>query len=167
MREYFYIQKMPNAAGETYPAYESGEQFDVYVREGGLPFIIRGEVKDLPQNDWYDEDGVEEYVPESGLYMKSYDMEVEFIYKGANYTSKSKMTEFFNYLTGRDGTGGLFKIYSTYTCIGRQNVRLKSIDDDPEFVMDDDIEVLAVKVTLQVNDPVTEVTYNTATQTLE
>ena len=52
---------------------------------------------------------------------------------------------------------GLFKLYSSYTRIGRQNVRLDSISDSAKWKSDENGEYLIFEVTFKVNDPVTDV----------
>lgn len=154
-----YIQKK-NAA----TAYETVETFGVWAME--VPFRIAGEVKDLSVNDWKDESGDEEYLP-AELPMKAYDMTIKFGYKGAKGTGRQHLAAFFNYLRGKswilngvthNGDGTELMMYYELSGIGRQGMRLKSISDNAEYVVDDDMEAVMPEVTFKVNDPDTDVT---------
>ena len=52
----------------------------------------------------------------------------------------------------------MMKMYSSYTRIGRQYVRLSSVDDKATWKTDNGEEWLIFSVTFKVNDPVTDVT---------
>ena len=54
-------------------------------------------------------------------------------------------------------SSGMIKLYSTYTRIGRQNVRLESVSDNATWQSDDQGEFLIFEVTFKVNDPMTDV----------
>lgn len=130
------------------------EDFGIWCKE--FPFRTQGEAKELAGNDWNDRDGMDEYIPEA-LMMKSYDIEVEFAYKGVRDSANAKIKAFLDYLTGRDGTGADLKIYDAYTRIGRQHVRYKNVDDDFTVRNDSEGDVMIFIVTFQVNDPVTDI----------
>lgn len=122
-----------------------------------FPFKVYGDAKDLPKHDWKDEDGDDEYIP-SVLPISSYEMEVEFAYKGAMDSANKKIKEFLDYLTGRDGTGAEFSVYDTYTRIGRQHMRFVSVKDDIFLRSESGGDVIVFAVTFKVNDPVTDIT---------
>ena len=121
-----------------------------------FPFKMYGEAKELPSNDWKDEDGEDEYVP-SVLPIASYEMEVEFAYKGDANSANVKIRSFLDYLTGRDGGGAEMMVYDTYTMIGRQHVRLVSVSDDVFYRQESDGDVVVFAVTFKVNDPMTDI----------
>ena len=50
------------------------------------------------------------------------------------------------------------KLYSSYTRIGRQNVRLDSVSDNATWKTDDEGEFLVFEVTFNVGDPKTDIT---------
>lgn len=126
-----------------------------------FPFNLYGEAKELSSQDWMDEDGEDEYVP-SELKIASYEMDVEFVYKGDMNTANVKIREFLDYLTGRGGTGAELQVYDTYTKIGRQKVRFVSIEDDIFWRQEEGGDVVVFVVKFKVNDPVTDITLSKA-----
>lgn len=143
----FYIQKESDGA----PVKELGEDFGFYETES--KFYGGNTVKDLPKRDWYDEDGDDEFVPDTLKY-KAYDAEVKFGYKGDRFTANDKLKALQDYLNG-----GTMKVYDSYNRIGRQNVRFEGIPDDAELVRDEeDGDILIITVKFKVNDPKTDIT---------
>lgn len=122
-----------------------------------FPFKLYGEAKELPSHDWKDEDGDDEYIP-SELPIASYEVEVEFAYKGVMDSANANIKGFLDYLTGRDGSGAELMVYDTYTKIGRQNVRFVSVGDDVFYRQEEGGDVVVFSVTFKVNDPVTDIT---------
>lgn len=159
-KEHIYLQKMEEGA----TCYDTIEQWGFWGKD--VPFQAVGEVKEPYSNDWFDEDGDDEYIPDK-LMMKGYEMEVEF---GHRYyekqttgggtttdTTKDDLAAFIKYLTGKDGSGVEMMMYCTWTGIGRQKVRFAGINDKAEFVKDGNSCALMVKMRFKVNDPVTDV----------
>lgn len=122
-----------------------------------FPFKLYGEAKELPSHDWKDEDGDDEYIP-SKLPIASYEVEVEFAYKGVMDSANASIKGFLDYLTGRDGSGVELAVYDTYTKIGRQHVRFVSVSDDVFYRQEEGGDVVVFSVTFKVNDPVTDIT---------
>lgn len=152
--EKIYIQKIIEEDG-TPETKETGQDFGFYGME--IPFTMQAEAKEPSKNDWKDEDGDDEYIPEDGLRMQAFEIELKLGYKGTKDTANAKLEALLKYLTGRDGSGARMKIYSTYTKIGYNEVRFVSISDDAKLVRDADGDILVVTITLKVNDPVTKV----------
>ena len=148
--EFLYIQK--NVTGST--VYETVADFEMYCMD--IPFIVFGEAKELPRNEWKDEHGDDEYIP-SSLYMEAYELTVRFAYKGAQKSANAKINTFLNYLTGADGSGAEMSMYSTYTQIGRRGIRFVKVEDDAELIRDKNGDILMFDVTFKVNDPVTNI----------
>lgn len=166
----FYIQK----SGQSETAKESVATWGIFCKS--IPFVLFGEVKEPAKREYNDEHGDDEYIGSGGLYLKSYIIEVEFgCKKMANSTFgtvtdvQSKVATFLEYLR----SAGLFKLYSSYTRIGRQNVRLDSISDNAKWVSNGEWktvnntrtfvvteEYLVFKVKFKVNDPKTNIVYN-------
>ena len=74
-------------------------------------------------------------------------------------SANTKIETFLNYLTGRDGGGASLKVYDSFTGIGRQNVRFKSLAREAELVRDASSgDIIIFQVTFKVNDPVTSLT---------
>lgn len=156
--EKLYFQKMDTIASDksvvTYPIKETIKDFFLYCVS--TPFKICGKAKDIPVTDFKDEDGKVAFHP-AVLKMDSYEMDVEFGYKGEKKTANQYINNFIKYLTGRDGTGTALSMYNTYTLIGRQDVMFKELHDDATLVRDGDGDILIFKITFTVNDPVTDV----------
>lgn len=152
--EKIYIQKITDSDTEP-DIMETGSDFGFYGME--IPFMMQAEAKEPSKNDWKDEDGDDEYIPQDGLRMQAFEIEIKLGYKGAKDTANAKLAALLKYLTGKDGCGARMKIYSTYTKIGYNDVRFVSINDDAELVRDNDGDILIVAITLKVNDPVTKV----------
>nr|DAR09477.1 MAG TPA: hypothetical protein [Caudoviricetes sp.] len=146
-----YLQKMKASS----PVKETVADFDIYC--ASMPFKLYSDAKDLSKRDWYDEHGEDEYIPEEGLKLKSYTIDVTFCCKGDKNSSNIKIKKFLDYLTGNDGSGVELKMYCTWTKIGRKSVRFTKLNDDARLVRDDDGDVLVFKVSFKVNDPITDI----------
>lgn len=127
-------------------------KWNIYVKH--VPFQIAGEVKNVNTETWFDENGDDEFVPNSLLY-KAYEMVCEFVFIGTHGTANAKINEFISYLT----KDGVFSIYDTYTNIGRTNVRLSKGVDNPSVMYrkDGENDIVVFSVSLKVNDPITEI----------
>ena len=172
----FFLQKMgEDSNGHEYPVMESVSSWGVYCCD--IPFILVVDMKEPAKRDWYDEDGTDEYIPADGLKADSYTMKVKFGCKprvtgsGQNAVThgvRENVGAFLTYLR----EAGNMKMYSSWTGIGRQNVRLKSVDDNATWEVDasgggraslSDREgekvdaMLVFEVEFKVNDPVTDV----------
>lgn len=149
-----YIQKAGSAS-----VIDTTTAYGVYIVE--MPFLLLGEAKELPSNNWHDEHGDDEYIP-SELMMEAQEAEFTFAYKGALATASSSILSFINFITGIDGSGAEFSWYDSYWKIGRQGTRYLEMDDDAEYseYTEDGVQMCMVKfkVTLKVNDPVTQIT---------
>lgn len=141
------------------PVVDTFDNWGIVCKE--FPFQLYGEAKELPKNDWLDEDGDDEYIP-SELKIAAYEVDVEFVYKGAANTANVNIKAFLDYLTGRGGTGAELMVYDTYTKIGRQSVRYVNVDDDVFWRQEEGGDVVVFVVTFKVNDPVTDITLSKA-----
>lgn len=150
----FFLQRM----GGGYSVCESVATWGIWCKT--IPFKIMDKVKDPAKRTWYDEHGDDEYISSDGLFLEAYTMKVEFGCKKVNSSKASvadvrqKVGTFLEYLR----TAGMMKLYSSYTRIGRQEVRLESVSDNAKWVSDENGEFLIFEVTFKVNDPVTDVT---------
>lgn len=113
-------------------------------------------VKEMVSREWAGEHGEDTYIPPKGLRIQAYDVDVELCYKGDKGTSNAKYRELRSYLLGLDGDGADFIIYDPYLKKGRQKVYVKSISDITAYGTNLD-EVLKIKITFRVTDPITEV----------
>lgn len=149
----FFLQRMGTDDGsQPYPVCESVNEWGIFCKK--IPFKIFDKVKEPASRSWHDEDGDDEYIPEDGLKLESYKMKVELACKkgGSIDDVRDNIGTFLNHLKL-----GLFKLYSSYTRIGRQDVRLDSISDSAKWKSDENGEYLIFEVTFKVNDPVTDV----------
>lgn len=158
----FFLQRMgTDENGQAYPVCESVTAFGIFCKD--IPFKVMDKVKDPAKRTWNDEHGDDEYIPDGGLYLESYTMKVEFGCKRIDTSEKysitvddvrNKVTAFIKYLR----ESGMMNLYSSYTRIGRQNVRLDSVSDSAKWKSDDNTEFLIFEATFKVNDPVTDIT---------
>ena len=146
----FFLQKMGSGSN---PTKESVGSWGVYCKE--IPFKIFDKVKAPPKRSWYDEHGDDEYISSNGLYLEAYTMKVEFGCKNTSTINdvRVKVGEFLEYLR----SSGHMMMYSSYTRIGRQNVRLESVSDNAKWKSEEEGEFLIFEVTLNVADPKTDI----------
>lgn len=149
--EKVYIQKTRTGS----PVKETIADFDIYCAD--MPFKLLVEAKEPSKRDWFDEHGDDEYIPDGGLKLKAYTMDVKFCCKGDKNSSNEKINKFLKYLTGLDGTGVELKMYCTWTKIGRKGIRFDKLNDKAELVRDNDGDVLVFTITFKVNDPVSDI----------
>ena len=167
----FLVQQMGvDAYEQPYPVKESVAAWGIWCKD--IPFKLFDKVKEPASRNWFDEHGHDEYISPDGLYLDAYNISIELGCKkltsaeaskygaGAAVTDvRSNVNNFLTWLR----QAGFIKIYSTYTRIGRQNVRLVSVDDNATWGKDvDGDEFLIFKIELKVGDPVTDVTLTTS-----
>lgn len=124
-----------------------------------------GEIKEPYKNEWHDEHGDDEYIPDE-LMMEAYELELtigcKFTPNNATPsiipTSVSKeIKKLINYFK----CGGEFMFLIPDSELGKRNVRFQSYDDDSKMYKQKVVingntnyeYVLQFKVTLKVNDP--------------
>lgn len=120
---------------------------------GEVSWFVGGAAKELPENDWADEDGKDVWMPEDGVPLKSYDTTLTFYCKGNPSNAERRIAAMLDYLTGRDGSGGWMRIYSEYSESGRRGIRFDSIDPSPEFTMTRRGIVGKVKIQFHIEAP--------------
>jgi hypothetical protein len=130
-----------------------------------FPFKKNPKPKDLPTRDWAGEDGLDVYVPDK-IPMKSYDIDVTFLYVGTEQSIRTDISNFLDFICGRikaDNSdtvkSGRLAIYNEYVGMGRKDVVVSEIDNEIYYVTDCDPDAVAkIKVKFTVYDPTTEVT---------
>lgn len=161
----FYLQRMGlDGDDNPYPINESVGTWGVWCKS--IPFKLFDKVKEPAKRSWNDEHGDDEYISADGLFLESYEMEVEFGCKLLGSHVGSEQTEpvsnvrvsvanFLSYLR----SSGMMKLYSSHTRIGRQNVRLVSVGDAAHWESKDidGFEFLVFSVKFKVNDPITDI----------
>lgn len=134
----------------------SSEEWGIYLSE--TPFIPFPEVKELYSNEWKDENGDDEYIPDEPVY-KSQELEFTFAYTGDYGTATTQIRSFLNYLA----YGGSFMFWVGCSNLGRCSCRYANYENDAQcFVQkvyeggeEKEIETVTFVVTIKVNDPAT------------
>lgn len=121
-----------------------------------IPFKMAAKAKEPASRNWNDEDGIDEYIPSTGLRLASYEMDIKFGCKGNKGSVNKNLSDFIAFLKK-----GYMKMYCDYTQIGRQHVRFVELSDDAELVRDINGDILVIKVKFVVSDPVTKITLKT------
>lgn len=155
---YTLLMKKTAYKDATAPAMNTGvkssfDDFGFVTSEIEWPDI---ETEDVVSRTWAGEDGEDVYLPPSGLDAKAYDLEVEMIYKGEPKTAVSAFNSFREYLLGKDDLGAEMNLYDPYWGIGRSKVYVEKISDI-EAAQSDIDEVVGMKVTFRVTDPLTSI----------
>ncbi len=132
------------------------------------PFPDNYEVKDPYKNDWFDENGDDEYV--AAMRRKAFEITVKFYVKTYPATGSSPASA-IQVLNSQVASfrgkliPGEFKIWDSWQSKGFQKVRF--VKDEVEMrEVEDDYAWVIIAVTFKVNDPSTAVTYNSINQTI-
>ena len=133
------------------------DDFGIVLTE--MPMLESADVKEVEENDWIDEDGVEVYDADT-VRLDAYEIDVQMAAKGfatpeACHKAFSKLLK---YLT----TGGtLMKMYSPIAGIGRTNVRFMGVSNAPVstrcITPEGESYLLEWGMKFKVGDPITEV----------
>lgn len=137
--------------------------YNVAVME--FPFKKNPKVKSLPSRDWAGTDGLDVYVPDGGLPLNSYDLEVTFIYVGTEETIRGDLSGFIDFICGRKKgansdsvQSGRLAIYDEHVGMGRKDVTVSEVDNELFYCSDFDRDAVAkFKVKFTVFDPATDV----------
>lgn len=121
------------------------------------PYPILPTPKEVYANKWLDENGDDEF--NAQMYYESFEFEVSFYTKtigsNAESTMVSQIESFFDKIRN-----GEFKIYDSYTGIGRQSVRYAGFGEE-EFrrglTISNEWARAIFAVRFKVNDPVTRI----------
>lgn len=159
-----YIQQLSyNGTAYTYgSAVDLLESFSIVAQD--IPFKRTPSPKDLPTKDWHDEDGLDVYVPDD-IPMKSYDLDVVFLYVGKEQNIITDISNFIDFIYGRKKgvesdsvKSGRLAIYNEYVKMGRKDVVVKEIENELFNCSDSDPDAVSqFKVRFTVYDPVTEI----------
>lgn len=120
------------------------------------PYPLLPNPKSPYKNEWYDEHGDDEYVDE--MYYSSIEFDVIFYVKAydnngitAEEQLRNQIEAFFLKIYK-----GEFKIYDSYTGIGRQHVRYAGYTEE-SFVRRQDWARAIFKISFKINDPITRI----------
>lgn len=118
------------------------------------PYPLLPTPKEPYKNEWHDENGDDEWCKEMryeavemsvSFYIKAYDTETE----SSEQVIHNLIEDFFSYIGS-----GTFKIYDSYTGIGRANVRYAGYEEE-EFVSRANWSRAFFSIRFKINDPVT------------
>lgn len=119
------------------------------------PFPAMPSPKEPYKNEWLDEEGDDEYVEK--MYYEAYEFEVTFYIKATGDGSARDIVEsvedFFNKVRQKE-----FKIYDSYTGIGRRKVRYAGFKEE-EYKSGKDWQRAIFTIRFRANDPITRVVY--------
>lgn len=114
------------------------------------PFAVQLEQKELPTNEWLDEDGDDEFVPDKPCF-KSFEDEVEFgIEADTPEDAMGVIAYFIMYLS----FGGAFAMYDERTRIGYEDVRFVKLEPTADKIEKDGKSIIQFKVVFKVNSPI-------------
>lgn len=118
------------------------------------PYPILPNPKDPFKNEWNDENGDDEWCEE--MHYEASEITVKFYIKAHDYgefnsaqTIHNQMEAFFSYIQN-----GTFRIYDSYTGIGRGNVRYAGYEEE-SFIRRGTWSRAIFEVKFKINDPVT------------
>lgn len=129
---------------------KDSKEWGIWVKS--MPFLLYPKLKEPAQRSWPDENGDDEYLPDSPVF-EAYTMNVDFVFIGATGTANSQIKSFLNYLSKE----GEFSIYDTYSKIGRTHVRYSSYSDKAFRRRENENDIVQFTVTFKVNDPITDI----------
>lgn len=122
------------------------------------PFPALPTPKEPYKNEWFDEDGDDEY--NEMMFYESFEFDVQFYVKtiGENAEARllSQIDSFFDKIKR-----GEFKIYDSHTGVGRRKVRYAGFNSDEykrRYKASSDWARAIFTITFKVNDPLTRVT---------
>lgn len=130
------------------------------------PFPLLPNPKEPYKNDWVDEDGDDEYLDE--VFYEPIEFEVSFFIKtyavgdkDAETVLREQVDAFFAKVRR-----GSFKIYDSYTGVGRQDVRYAGFEED-SFKKSKNWARAIFTISFKVNDPITRIVYKNGTLSAE
>lgn len=150
----FYVQKDTDAT-----AVDVLSTYGVVIQTHDYPMELSA--KEPYKNEWYDENGDDEYTGDT-TYYESFTFKAKCVIisdgddsDDARQTLMEDVRAFQNYLTGQ------FKVYDSWTRFGFKNVRVVSFSmpSEGDFRSFDTRARVMFDVTFKVNDPKTVITY--------
>lgn len=130
------------------------------------PYPDNIEIKEPYKNEWFDENGDDEYVSET--YVKPMEIEVKFYIKTLAATNTAPIdtlnTQKANFRAKIKS--GYFKIYDSWQKIGFQKVRFVR-DSVEQRDIDNNTAWMIFSVTFKVDDPVTRMSLNVTESDVE
>lgn len=148
----FYIQ-----VGDT--CYDTLAEWGFIAKTNPYPALPTP--KEPYKNDWPDEDGDDEYV--TRMFYESFEFDVQFYVRATDVESiRSALASFFD--TIKEGE---FSVYDATTGLGRQKVRYAGFKEEQSAIKHGLYARCIFTITFKVNDPVTFMTYNSTTDTIE
>lgn len=138
----FYIQK--EGAVE---AFDTLTAYSLVAKSN--PYKLLPKAKDPYKVEWAGENGVEEYTTQ--MFYEPFEFDVQFYVRATGNTAaadiRNALVEFFNVVKNGD-----FRVYDSYTAIGRRGVRYVSYEDI-SFSINNNVARHIFKVTFKCNEP--------------
>ena len=117
-------------------------------------FNVELEHKDLPSNDWLDENGDDEFIPDKPCF-KAFEDEVEF---GIEADSPQEALGVIAYFIMYLSSGGSFSMYDERTTIGYSEVRFVKLEPMADKIEKDGKSIIQFKIVFKINSPTNYIT---------
>ena len=140
---------LKNAEQSAVRVVDSSREWNIFVKS--CPFQLLPEQKELPANDWDDENGEEVFFPTNPKY-KAYDLKITFLCLAEEGTANDKIKRFWDFLQFAP-----LEIYDTYTQIGRRQIYYKSFSPISFYRRDGNNDIVEFSLLFRVCDPITDV----------
>lgn len=136
----------------------------VIVRSQDYPATLK--VKEPYKNQWKDQHGDEEYLPQGGLKFEAFTLKLDCVMFARNSTDALAITDLHNGIRAFQNllSRGFMRIYDAYTGYGFREVRLQEFPnpEDGAYSVWNGCTRVLFQVVLKVNDPATSMKYSAA-----
>ncbi|MBQ0113681.1 MAG: hypothetical protein KBT03_11165 [Bacteroidales bacterium] len=130
------------------------DRFGIVVVE--MPLIIPTEIKEVFEQNYPDEDGVDVYNSNDGVKFDKYTINIQMGIKGKISYCNSNLKNFLDYITSTDGT--LFSFYSPWVCDGKAGSYFGGVSDFDYFRDDTGESFMIFNMSIVVTKPKSSVT---------
>lgn len=156
------IQRTAPASSVDQSAWDIETAYSGKIVLQDMPSEIPLKPKNIYSHSWFDENGDDEYMPET-IFYEPVTIAMKFAAKVDNAsgagTLRSTVRSFLDAITGKT-----FKFYAPWFGIGRQDCRVESLGEDAAYhnvpIGDGSTyeEQLVFTVNIKINDPATAIT---------
>lgn len=116
-----------------------------------FPFIIGGKVKNIAEENYFDETGSYIFFPETPYY-EPIEFSVRLAYKGAKDSANANISAFINYISGAE-----IAIYNEFMGMGRQKCWVTEHSIVDKIYRDTNKDILEFEIKFKCNDPMTNI----------
>lgn len=127
------------------------DNFNFVVLE--MPFVSKGELKELAKAEYPDEDGEDVYVPAQRRF-KSRTISVKIGYEGGAGTAFNAFSSLEGWLAG----AGMMSVYSEWIGAGYNECTYEGVSDDLKYTTMVNSDILEVTIKFAVHNPTNIVT---------